>query len=421
LKPINLISNFSKNEFYDLCTTIIQNHIITYDLANPGRYTTPFYPIINITEDSVHLQNVEGITFNYNIMSYDETPGDYGARIVSDLYLFQVKYFETNPATQQDCISLLERTLLSSLDVAFRHIAQTNQRIDFHYVDYIFLSNMEFDLSSIDYIKWITNRLEVNHPKVNFQIGTNVSILNALNSVDYVRERYFQIINKNSPVLILPSKTGLKAVAFDSLGLTRLEDVNANIPLSILARSSSRVREIDKAIEQLNDLLSNINASEEDFHHFFEQHPIFLTGLSYKDIQSKIVLEREGAGPLIPDFFMEPVSSSLWDILDIKRPKAKLWSEKKNRDRFSSNVYDVVAQLREYGDYFDVPAHRELVQKRYGIYCYKPRLIAVIGSKASIDDESLRKAQRDLSSVTIRTYDEIVSEVYNIREWLAKE
>jgi hypothetical protein len=35
------------------------------------------------------------------------------------------------------------------------------------------------------------------------------------------------------------------------------------------------------------------------------------------------VLEREADGPLIPDFFMEPVSASLWDILDIKKAECE--------------------------------------------------------------------------------------------------
>jgi hypothetical protein len=79
----------------------------------------------------------------------------------------------------------------------------------------------------------------------------------------------------------------------------------------------------------------------------------------------------------------------------------------------------VVAQLREYGNYFDDPANRNLIQRNYGINCYKPRLIAVIGNNSTIDDNALRDAQNDFASVRIRTYDELVSEVKNIRNWLA--
>jgi len=146
---------------------------------------------------------------------------------------------------------------------------------------------------------------------------------------------------------------------------------------------------------------------------------VFLTGLSYKTVRSKIVLDREDKGPLIPDFFVEPAHGTLWDILDIKRPTAKLWTGTKNRERFSSNVYELVAQLREYGNYFDNPKHRSQIQARYGISCYKPRLVGIIGCGAAVDDTALRDAQGDLSSVRIRTYDELLSEVKNIRDWLS--
>ena len=418
MKPITLLAAFSTGEFHDLCTAIIQSHIAATDLSNPTNYTCPIRPVINVTENSVEWHTVEGCTFNYNIMSHDATPGDSRARIVDHVFLFQAHYFDTHPTTQQGCLDLLERTLLSSLDVVFRHISRTDQRSEFQNVDYVFLSNLEFDLTSADYSRWMTDRLEVRHSNVNFQVGTSVSILGTINAADDVRTRYCQIVNKSSPVIILPSTKGLKAVAFDTLGLTRLEDVRSDAPLNVLVKSSSRVRDIDKAIEQFNDLIANPNACEEDFHVFFTRHPVFLTGLSYKAVRSKVVLEREGAGPLIPDFFIEPAYGTIWDILDIKRPTAKLWTGKKNRERFSSHVYEVVAQLREYGNYFDDPAHRQHVQSWYGIDCYKPRLVAVIGSGSTVDDTALRNAQGDLASVRIRTYDELLSEVENIRDWL---
>jgi hypothetical protein len=420
MKPITLLSAFSEDEFRDLCTAIIQSHIADNDLDNPFRYTCPFRPIINLTAESVQLRAAEGYTFNYNIMSHDATPGDNAAHIVNDVFLFQVHYFDTHPTTKQGCLDLLHKTLFRSLDVIFRYIAATDNRSGFRNVNYVFLSNLEFDLASVDYSRWITETLEPRHPNVNFQIGTTVSILGAINTAERVRRCYCQLVHKNSPVIILPSSAGLKAVTFDSLGLTRLDDVGADASLNVLVKSSTRVREIDNAIEQFNLLLTNSDAKEEDFHEFFVRNPIFLTGLSYKAIRSKVVLERRGAGPLIPDFLLQPASSRLWDILDIKPPRAKVWTHQKNRDRFSSEVYEVVAQLREYGNYFDDPAHRDLIEARYGISCYKPRLIAVIGTRNTVDDSAFRNAQRDLSSVTIRTFDDLVGEVQNIREWLAK-
>lgn len=419
MKPITLLNAFSRDEFCDLCTAIVQSHIAATDLANPMRYTCPFLPVINVTEKSVEWRVVEGITFNYNIMSHDATPGDDIARIVNHVFLFQTYYFEAQPTTLEGCLSLLEETLLSSLDILIPYISRTENRSVFENVDYVFLSNLEFDLTSVDYPSWMTEKLESKHPNVYFQVGTSVSILGAINDLDDVRIRYCEIVNKSSPFLILPTKTGLKAVPFDVLGLIRLDEIRSDTAFNVLVKSSTRVRLIDEAIEEFNDLLANQNASEEEFQQFFTRHPVFLTGLSYKAVRSKIVLERDDAGPLIPDFFMEPSHGVLWDILDIKRPTAKLWTGKKNRERFSSNVYDLVAQLREYGKYFEDTKHRNQIKTLYGIDCYKPRLVGIIGAGTHVDDNALRDAQGDLSAVRIRTYDELLSEVKNIRDWLS--
>ena len=275
MKPITLLAAFSRNEFHDLCTAIVKSHIAAHDLANPMRYTCPLSPIINVTEDCVKWRVVEGRTFNYNIMSHDATPSDDVARMVNHVFLFQTHYFEVQPTTQQGCLSLLEEILLGSLDIAFRHISRTDNRSDYQDVGYIFLSNLEFDLTSIDYSKWMTEKLEAHRLNVYFQVGTSVSILGAINHADDVRARYCEIVNKSSPFIILPSTTGLKAVAFDALGLTRLEGVRPDTTLNVLVKSTTRVRSIDKAIEEFNDLLSNQNASEEEFYSFSFDIPCF--------------------------------------------------------------------------------------------------------------------------------------------------
>jgi hypothetical protein len=75
------------------------------------------------------------------------------------------------------------------------------------------------------------------------------------------------------------------------------------------------------------------------------------------------VLEPLGdEGDLIPDFLLQPFNSPRFcDVLDIKTPAASVMVLQKNRERFSSAVWDGVAQLRRYAEYFDDPRLRHRV------------------------------------------------------------
>ncbi|WP_054693413.1 hypothetical protein [Desulfosarcina cetonica] len=131
MKPITLLATFSIDEFHDLCTAIVKSHIAAHDLANPMHYTCSLSPAINVTEDCVKWRVIEGYTFTYNIMSHDATPSGNVACMVNHVFLFQTHYFEVQPTTQQGCLSLLEETLLGSLDIVFRHISRTDNRSDY--------------------------------------------------------------------------------------------------------------------------------------------------------------------------------------------------------------------------------------------------------------------------------------------------
>lgn len=55
-------------------------------------------------------------------------------------------------------------------------------------------------------------------------------------------------------------------------------------------------------------MINRPDLREEDFHQFFERYPQFILNDEYKAAHSKIVLERDTDGPLIPDFVLEPAN-----------------------------------------------------------------------------------------------------------------
>ncbi|MBX2835097.1 MAG: DUF4263 domain-containing protein [Micavibrio sp.] len=170
-------------------------------------------------------------------------------------------------------------------------------------------------------------------------------------------------------------------------------------------------KKILNTIEEFEYLINKTDTKEADLQDFFVCHPDFILFDDYKKAHSQIILSSEefGMDKLIPDFILEPHKPNiLSDILEIKLPKAKLVSLRKNRERFSSFVSDACAQLREYSSYFDNPKHRENIKSSFGLHLYQPRLILIIGRRPEIDPITLQKMYSDLNSVTLLTYDDVL-------------
>jgi hypothetical protein len=89
---------------------------------------------------------------------------------------------------------------------------------------------------------------------------------------------------------------------------------------------------------------------------------------------------------------------------------------KKNRFRFSAAVTEAVAQLREYGLFFDEAANRRRIEEEYGLLAYKPRLFLVLGRRAKVSPIEARKVQLDLPGVTLRTYDDVLERMKRRRD-----
>ncbi len=176
------------------------------------------------------------------------------------------------------------------------------------------------------------------------------------------------------------------------------------------------------ALRQFEQMIRDPGLNESDFQHFFEEQDWLLFGSEYTEVKPHLVLEQGEGTSLIPDFFVKPVAEELWDVLEIKRPIENIVVERKNRRRFSSAVYEGVAQLRNYSLFFDDARNREVVKQKYGIVSYRPKLILLIGQHMGIVDPVERQRLRlDFSDVRIVTYDELIKKakhrLYSDRKW----
>lgn len=174
--------------------------------------------------------------------------------------------------------------------------------------------------------------------------------------------------------------------------------------------TSSESTALKAAVEELEELINDPNTKENELQDFFERNPEFILNDSYKEAHPKIVLDNKKDEKLIPDFILEPYDQgSICDILDIKLASCKIWIMKKNRTRFSQDVLEACAQLREYSRYFDEEDNRNRVLEKYGLSSYKPKLIVIIGRRGQISPIIRRHIESGIQDITVSTYDDVLS------------
>src|ERR1017187_2245816 len=166
---------------------------------------------------------------------------------------------------------------------------------------------------------------------------------------------------------------------------------------------------LHQQLQEFEDLINSSSTREDDIHRFLETNPSFLLGENYRQLHSKVLLEREDDGPLIPDFVLQPFDQELCDLLEPKLPCEPVVVGTANRRRFSGAVHAAVAQLRTYRDYFEDRRNREAIFLRYGIKAYRPRMSVVIGRVPSLDPVEYRRIADDQKEVRIVTYDDLLA------------
>lgn len=161
---------------------------------------------------------------------------------------------------------------------------------------------------------------------------------------------------------------------------------------------------------QFENMLARRTVSENELQKFLESHPTIFQALGYSNIYPRLVLEREDGRRLIPDFMLEPVHDEWWDILDIKTPRKPVIVGTADRRRFSSAVCELVAQLREYGAAFEDRKLARAVEEKYGVKCYRPKLIGVIGrdNLHEADKLELRRLMTSYQDIRILTFGQLL-------------
>ena len=188
-----------------------------------------------------------------------------------------------------------------------------------------------------------------------------------------------------------------------------LDEINAYGGVYVI---TSKTLALKQAIEELETLMNKKDLREEDLQDFFKRNPEFILNDEYRKAHSKVVLEKDNQETLVPDFILEPYNSErLCAILDLKLPSAKVWVLKKNRPRYSSAVYEAVAQLREYSQFFEHEDNRLKILNEYGLLVYIPKLFVIIGRRGPVDPLVRRRIEIGTPDTTVLTYDDIIEKI----------
>jgi len=181
---------------------------------------------------------------------------------------------------------------------------------------------------------------------------------------------------------------------------------------TILGRPGVPARRTDRLLRpelsRFEDLVRNPKTTESEIQRFLECHPTVFEAMGYRNVYSQVVLAREDGTSLRPDFILEPLGRPWCDILDLKLPTGSIAVGRRDRKALASAVHELVAQLREYAAYFEDERLAKRVQDAYGIRCYRPRLIGVIGRDPNLADErQKRRMMTAYSDVSVVTFDEL--------------
>ncbi len=162
-------------------------------------------------------------------------------------------------------------------------------------------------------------------------------------------------------------------------------------------------------IEEFEYLLNNPNASEGNYQKFFETHKRFLLGSDYRDLHSHISLITEDGKSLVPDFFAESIGSNFADIIELKKPSAKLVSSSGGYQGFAKALTYVLNQLRDYRNFFDNSANRSEFHRLHHFEAFRPSITVVIGRSLDYTSQIQRRAIEDeYKNLKVMTYDDVL-------------
>ncbi len=177
---------------------------------------------------------------------------------------------------------------------------------------------------------------------------------------------------------------------------------------STLARRTGSL--FSAELRQFEELLNDPYLRESDLQHFLEKSRNIFGALGYGEVYSQVLLERDDGTGLRPDFLARPLGRQWFDIIDLKLPDANVAVGRRDRKTLAAAIHEMVAQLREYAAYFENEVWAQRIEANFGIRCYRPRLVGIVGRNPSgaSSNRQIRRMMTAYADVDIVTFDQLL-------------
>lgn len=264
----------------------------------------------------------------------------------------------------------------------------------------------------------ILNRIEssfrLNYPRgsgalIKFEKDSGVCLFQNLILINYedniYRVKYMRnlfVVGKNLHL------TNFKTLVENEFNLSK--------PLKGIVNTSESTLEGYHIIGQFQNLYLSPKIRETTIAKFLDSHPeIIVNVLSAKSyiyepllewIEKPVNIVEESINP---DMFLER-DDGYYDIIDFKTAalmRKNLTKGKTSRKRFIDYVYEGIAQLANYRDYFNYPKNAQLAFKKYNVKIKDPKLILIVGYSDNLKVKDILLAKRGHREVEIMDYDSL--------------
>jgi len=175
--------------------------------------------------------------------------------------------------------------------------------------------------------------------------------------------------------------------------------------------SAEDLRDLDKPIRELRELLNLRNNEEANYQAYFIKHP-WVFGLQYKQIQDLRRFDDRN----IPDFTGIRVHDNYRDIIEIKPPFTKLFTEKDEFNAFFNNNWN---QAERYLNF--TRQNKDYLSREKGLNFDNPQCYLISGydlSKQQID--KIRIKERMNPTIHFLTYNDLFAFMMNTISFINK-
>lgn len=170
-------------------------------------------------------------------------------------------------------------------------------------------------------------------------------------------------------------------------------------------------------LNRLIEIAGNSSNSELDITSFLEEEQNnFILSMAFlaKEIYPQLECrwQSENRQALKPDFFVLR-HNGYADILEFKLPHLKNNTVVgiANREKFSAEISNYIAQTRVYEEYFNDPNNRNWFEQEYGFKVLHPKRILVVARRKDFETNEWKKLQNEYRNIQIVTYDELIDGV----------